>query len=417
MRILFGAQSCGFGPVSKACAAARALASHERVFVGDTFAATFAASNPGVFVQVKVIEEVPDAFSADSSQADWVISVMNADLVLAAVAEGRRVTMVDSLFGFWRHERSFEEIAELVASAPRADLVALTEHLSDLSPHELILAAHMLADSALLQNFPGVRERAAEIAGLCGTEFHVTGSIVDQVGLANVHADDRLSPYDLVVNLGGFKNFFLDFEKNNAYLDLMSGCIENLLVDRSDLTRVLVCGGAFRGARDTDLSVGSRTAEFRCLPQRDFLRHVAAAPHYFTTPGLTALHEALVLERLPMALPEQHYGHVFNLRMLRGTTFEKFGTTLQLPGMSYPMVEDDFEGTRCIAAQAGCILEDPSARRAFYDVMGDAVQSHFNLSTEQQAQALNELRSVLLGPSAPDVLDRLARSIQDVAIA
>ncbi|MGY1456432.1 hypothetical protein [Streptomyces sp. SS8] len=396
---------------------ARSLPGHRRVFVGDSFAAAFARANPGIFDEIHEISGESADISPQLLACDLVVSVMDADLVMRAVAAGRPVAMVDSLFSFWQHDRSLQEIADLCASAPVSGYGDLTAHLRRLSPHEQILAAHVLADHSILQNFPGVRDRVQEVQGLCGTAFHVTGSIIDSEGLHDAASPDTGERHDLVINLGGFKNFFLDFEENNDYLELADLWVRDLLTDWHHLDNVLVCGGAFRGPRQKSITVNGRTAVFTCLSQRPFLREVASASQYMMTPGLTALHESMALKQLPLALPEQHYGHVVNMRMLEGTTFSRVGTSLAVPGMEYPLTEDDFEGTRCIVAQARRLLEDPHGLSEFRRTMGEAVQGFFDLAEDDRAQGLVELRRVLDGPPVTTVLQGLSRTLSEVACA
>ncbi|WP_410539971.1 hypothetical protein [Streptomyces sp. KL2] len=387
------------------------------MFVGDSFAAAFAQANPDVFDEVHDIGSRPVDISARLAACDLVVSVMDSDLVMRAVAAGRPVAMVDSLFSFWRHDRSLDEIAGLCASAPLSDYAGLTAHFGKLSPHEQILAAHVLADQSILQNFPGVPERVQKMVALCGTAFHLTGSIVDSEGLHDAAPAADGEQHDLVINLGGFKNFFLDFEENNDYLELIDVWVRDLLTDWHQLDNVLVCGGAFRGPRQKSITVNGRTAEFTCLSQRPFLREVAAATQYMMTPGLTALHEAMALGRLPMALPEQHYGHVVNMRMLKNTTFARVGATLAVPGVDYPLVEDDFEGTRCIVAQARRLLDDNRGLERFRSMMGDSVQSFFDLTEADRAHGLVELRRTLDGPPVTTVLRNMSESLSGVTCA
>ncbi|MFD0382743.1 hypothetical protein ACFQ2B_11275 [Streptomyces stramineus] len=274
MRIVMGAQNCGFGPAAGLVAVSRLLAGHERIFVGDGVAAAFARRNADAFDAVRDTAGAgPAAIDELLRTSDRVVSVMDAALALRAVVAGRPVVMVDSLLSFWQLTRPLAGIRALCASMPRSSFHAADRHLSSLSAHERVIAAHLLATHSVVQNFPGVGERAAELAGPGGTGpvVHVTGPIIDVDGLRGLPhtARSRAEPeYDLLVNIGGFKNFLLDFDVNNDYLRLLHRWTGDLLRDWPRFPRVLVCGGPFGEHREQDISAAGRHATCRFLPQR-----------------------------------------------------------------------------------------------------------------------------------------------------
>ncbi|MFD1831302.1 hypothetical protein ACFSJS_16775 [Streptomyces desertarenae] len=412
MRIVMGAQNCGFGPVSELVAVSRLLSGHERVFVGSGVAATFARRNPDAF---DAIRETGGAHGRNGAAligelletSDHVVSVMDADLVLRSVVARRPVVMVDSLFGFWRLTRPLARILDLCASMPRSSHAAARRHLAALSPHEHIVAAHLLATHSVVQNFPGVPERAAEFAALgAGSAIHLTGPIIDFEGLGNTPRDAE-PEHDLLVNVGGFKNFLLDFEVNNDYLRLLHRWIPDLLRDWPRFPRVLVCGGPFGGHRERTVSVAGRRADCRLLHQRDLLRSVASTPDYLLAPGLTALHESVALGRLPLGIHEQHYAHVFTLRRLDGTLFGRSAGRFAdvLPHHRVP--EDDFAGTAALVGIAGRVLEDDELYGVFRRTFNERIERHVSLTPARRRHGVGELRRLLGGEPVRAVLARI----------
>ncbi|WP_448323774.1 hypothetical protein [Streptomyces sp. DSM 41493] len=399
-------------------AVSRLLPGHERVFVGDGVAAAFARRNAAAFDSVHALTgpeggqgTLLDRVLEDSDQ---VVSAMDADLVLRAVVAGRPVVLVDCLFSFWRHRHSLARLRELCATMPRTCLSAARRHLSGLSPHEHVLAAHLLADHSVVQNFPGVARRMAALADAgADCAMRLTGAVVDLDGLREARAEGPAGSgpdYDLLINTGGFKNFLLDYDVHNDYLRLIDRWLPDLLRDWPRFTRVLLCGGPYAGERGTTLRTAGRRVDRRCLPQRELLRQVARTPHYLLAPGLSALHEATFLGRLPLGLPEQHYAHVFTLRHLAGTLFgDQAGRfTDVLPGHALP--EDDYAGTEALVAVASRIREDDGLYAKFRATFNERLERYLHLTPEQRRNGAAELRHVLDGPPAASVIAALLAS-------
>ncbi|GAB2625190.1 hypothetical protein GCM10027168_66120 [Streptomyces capparidis] len=405
MRIVMGAQNCGFGPAAELVAVSRLLTGHERVFVGDGVSALFVRRNPEAF------EAVHDTCGPDSAvpdglleSGDLVVSVMNAELVLRAVVARRPVVMVDSLFGFWRLRHPLARIRDLCASLPRSSFAAADRHLGALTPHERVVAAHLLAAHSVVQNFPGVPRRLADLAALgTGPATHLTGPIIDHEGLRDPPTAAE-PEYDLLVDVGGFQNFLLDFDTHDQYVRLLLRWLPDLLRDWPRFRRVLVCGGPFGGGRERTLTVGGRRAVCRLLPQRELLRQVVGTPCQLLAPGLTALHESLALGRLPLALHEQHYAHLYTVRQLGATLFGRSAGRFAdvLPSLRVP--EDDLAGTAALARAAGRVWEDDGLYARFRRTWNERIEAHLALTPGQRRRGVDELRGVLGGPPLGAVL-------------
>ncbi|WP_232265798.1 hypothetical protein [Streptomyces pactum] len=410
-----GAQNCGFGPVSALVAVSRPLRGHRRVFVGDGVAAVFARSNPDAFDEVYdtggMTESSRAAFTDDLLRnGDHAVSVMDAELVFRAVAARRPATLVDSLFSFWKLTRPLAAIAALCATVPRSGFAAADRHLADLTPHERVVAAHLLATHSVVQDFPGVTERAAAVAALgAGGRMRRTGPIIDTEGLEQVGRTAG-PEHDLLIDVGGFKNFLLGFGDHDDYVRLLHRWVPDLLRDWPRFRRVLVCGGPFGEGRERTVSAAGGRADFRLLRQRELLRAVASTPDHLLAPGLTALHETTALGRLPLAIHEQHYAHVFTMRALDGTLFGRSGCRFAdvVPGHRLP--EDDFAGTAALVELAGRVLEDDGLYARYRRTFNERIEHYVSLSPAQRRQGVEELGKLFDGEPVhavmSDILDR-----------
>ncbi|WP_327380223.1 hypothetical protein [Streptomyces sp. NBC_01212] len=409
MRIVMGAQNCGFGPVSELVAVSRPLHGHDRVLVGSGVAAVFARRNPEAFDAVHDTTGTTGTAAAEMTDgllrgSDHVISVMDAELVLRAVVAGRPVTMVDSLFGFWQLTRPLAAIRERCVTMPRSGFEAADHHLTGLTPHERIVAAHLLATHSVVQNFPGVTERAADFAALgAGPRMHRTGSIVDAEGLSNA-ACATGTEHDLLINVGGFKNFLLDFDVNDDYMRLLHRWLPDLLRDWPRFRRVLVCGGPYGDGRERTVSAAGRTGECRLLHQRELLQVAAGTPDQLLAPGLTALHESIALGRLPLAIHEQHYAHVYTMRALDGTRFGRIGGrfTDVVPG--HPLPEDDLAGTAALVELAGRVRKDDELYARYRRTFNERIEHYVSLTPAQRQHGVEELRRLLGGEPVHSVM-------------
>jgi hypothetical protein len=401
VEILLGAQSCGFGPVSKLAATSRLLAGHRRVFIGDTVAVRFVRNNPDAFDEAYDLDVIGESgLDRLILRADCVISVMNAELLFRARAAGRPALFIDSLLGFWQMRRDLADIAKLAYAVADAPIQVMERRLADLTPHERVLAAHVLASASVVQNFAGAPERVAQLDEVRTTPVRVTGAIISPA--AEPPDGVPRDQYDLVINLGGFKNFLLDFNHHNEYLLLMDRWVRDLLTDWPQFERVVVCGGAFE--RPYEVTCGKRSAQFRLVPQREFLQIVADTPHYLGTPGLTALHEAVRLGRFPMGLPEQHYGHVINLRSLAGLAFGRMAASFTDVDPDYHIPDDDLLGTAAIVEFVRSVLASAERYDLLRTRLNERIERCLGMSSKEREDGVRELRTALDGPPFPQVL-------------
>ncbi|MFE9173498.1 hypothetical protein ACFYNZ_29220 [Streptomyces kebangsaanensis] len=213
--------------------------------------------------------------------------------------------------------------------------------------------------------------------------------------------------YDLLINVGGFKNFLLDFEVNNDYLRLLHRWIPDLLRDWPQFRRVLVCGGPFGEGRERTFSAVGRQADCRFLRQRELLQVAAITADYLLAPGLTALHESIALGRLPLAIHEQHYAHVFTMRALDGTLFGRSGGRFTDVVPCHPLPEDDFTGTAALVELAGRIREDAGLYAKYRRTFNERIEHYVSLTPPQRQQGVEELGKLLDGEPVHSVMTEI----------
>ncbi|AGL15001.1 hypothetical protein [Actinoplanes sp. N902-109] len=397
MRILTSAQACGFGPASKLVAVSGLLRDSTIDFIGEGVALDFVRRHADRFAAVREGSTSDGAAIAGAlAVADVVISVMDADLVYWAVRHRRPVLLFDSLLSFWDCGRSITDLARCAEVVRDGDELSARTAYDSLAPHEQVLLAHLLSTRSFVQNFPGVPERIKELAAAGAEHIELSGPILDIVAVRSaLAAAPSLDEPQLLVNLGGFKNFYLDYDERNAYLTLIRRWVLELAAREPDLRSIMVCCGAF--STPEVLHVGGTRVEFTFLPHREFLRHLAHAPLYAVPPSLTSLHEAVIANRMPLLLPEQHYGHIANRRMLGDIAVGRHAAALESLGNRFTVAEDDFEGTRELDELVRGIMTDEQTYaevRALLDARYDACRA---LSLDEREQAVGELAALLDG--------------------
>lgn len=139
----------------------------------------------------------------------------------------------------------------------------------------------------------------------------------------------------------------------------------------------------------------------------ELLQVAATAPHYLLAPGLTALHESLALDRLPLAIHEQHAAHVYTMRELDGTEFgrgaARFGDVLP----DHPVPEDDFAGTAARVEIAARIREDDDLYAVFRRTFNERIEHYVSLTSTQRREGVEEPRKLLDGEPVQSVLARI----------
>lgn len=131
----------------------------------------------------------------------------------------------------------------------------------------------------------------------------------------------------------------------------------------------------------------------------------ASTPDYLMAPGLTALHEALALGRLPLAIHEQHYAHVFTMRALDRTGFGRSGGRFTDVVPDHPLPEDDFAGTAALVELAGRIRKDDELYARYRRTFNERIEHYVSLTPSQRRHGVEELGRLLGGEPVHAVMD------------
>lgn len=404
MNILMGAQDFGFGPVSKLVALSHALKLHRRTFIGSGTSLQFAHTNLDAFDATLDAELLPNmTFRRLLANSDLVISVMHPDLVFCASLANVPTLFIDSLFGFWEVAGGDARLLRILEAGGPPELCKAG--LSTLSVHEKMIAAHLIANRALIQNAPSVESRISGFPYSYRSGFRLTGPIIDSARIQAL-ATESPAPIDaeghgLLLNIGGFRNHFVGRGENEQYLRLIERWCEDIAKDWPCFGHITVCGGPYAAEEH---NVGSTAVRYVLLTQPEFFRAVHHCNTYFMTPGLTSLNEAAALDVLPFALPEQHYGHVHNIQELRGTVFSSLACSFADCMDDYVLPDSDEGGTLSILHAINQVLSDDAIYLAFRRTMNAKIERFVGLSALEVKTGLEEVKAAFAGPDVVDLV-------------
>jgi len=264
----------GYGPASKLIVLARALRDRgwNPVFLGTGIACELAARSD-VFVRIVASDPAGPEVRRWLDTARVLLSVMDRDVAAGARDTGRPYCVVDSLL--WMRDR----VPEVFLSARRY----------------------------WVQDFPGVRDRVAEI--------RPTPTIVGPI-VAPMRRPKRRPKASLVVNLGGMQS--PDREDGGAlrYANfVVDGLLHSGLPTRFS-GRTTVLGGQ-RIIEELTRRRGAAGIEFASLPHDEGIDRLGRAALVLTAPGLTTTLECFRLSVPTFFLPPQNYSQWWSLNVLR----------------------------------------------------------------------------------------------------
>lgn len=416
MQILMGTEGCGFGPASKLVAIARHLPSATRRFVGDGVAVDFALRNQGAFSSVQTLRpECPQEIKPLIEACDCAIVVMHDGLAFDVVEAGRPLYFFDSLFSFWQLDHDIKDLVGLAREVRRRGMSPMRGQLNVLTRHERMMMSHLIATRSFVQNFVGVEARVGELRQLGVDHVEITGPMVSSEGFVsseNLHVVEQndSSDWEMLVNLGGFKNFLLDFEHNNAFLLLLERWVLDFIKDDPTCRKIMVCCGAYSSPRE--VHIGERSVEFTLLSHEVFLRTLARTPVYLCTPGLTALNEAAKMGRFPLLLPEEHFNHICNARALKGTLIGELAVRFEDVLSPYIVPKDAIPAATAILEYTRALLASESDYQRFRTLLNARVTQLRTLPGTSREQGVRELREVFSGPSLQSAINTVLRDLE-----
>lgn len=407
---LAGAQPFGFGPAAKLVAMVNHLDAMRTSFYGNGIALRYAQVNGDRFDTVEEFDFGGlDAATRLVGGFDCALSVMEPRLVLACVRRNVPVMFFDSLFGFWRLDHDLADLADAARTIRAgADAHALAT-FDALSVHESMVVAHMIATRSYAQMFPGVASRRDQLVELGFDTVTATGSMTDLAEIEHLRGLEPRLPRTLVLNLGGFTNAFLDYDRRGGYVDILLAWAEHVAATRTDFDEIVVCTGAFGDSFER--RVGNAVLRCGLVPHAEFLRLVARRPVYLTPPGLTSLHEAVVLGTPAMLLPSQHYGHEFNRESLAGTAAARWSTSFDDLGVPVDLPDDDLAGTIALAELADRVRTDEALLAAFVAGMDRALDAFVARTARDSEQWITDLGAVFAGEPIARVMATIEEEV------
>ena len=411
MQVLTSAQPFGFGPAAKLVGLVAYLAPLPLAFVGCGIALRYIRLNDehfaSVFEQDLATSDVRELAAAYAA----AISVMEPNLVYACVRAGRPVHFFDSLFGFWQTERSFQELARIACVVRTGSTVEAEQAFRALPVHEAMLVSHLIATSSYVQTLPGVAERIATLARLGVDTIRETGPMIDIGRLRRLGSEAPPSSRTLLVNLGGFTNTFLDYDKRGSYINIILRWLTAGAESTRDYDEIVVCSGAF--AEPYQKVVNGTLIRVGMLPHSELLDVLATRPVYLAAPGLTSLHEAVPLGVPMMLLPDEHYGHTHNRRSLAGTRLTRHASTFSDLGLATDIPDGDLEGTLVLAEVAAAIDRDAGLFQQFADYMDARLASFRRMTPSEGDRFVNELAELLSCTPIAGVMSEIKVGIRD----
>ncbi|RUU32395.1 hypothetical protein [Mesorhizobium sp. M6A.T.Ce.TU.016.01.1.1] len=393
MHVLTSAQPFGFGPAAKLVGLVGHLAPLPVTFVGRGIALRFVRLNDEHFTTIAEYDLANSDVRGLVAGCAVAISVMEPNLVFACVRAGRPVHFFDSLFGFWQTERSLEELSQIASVVRAGSDIEAEQAFRALPVHQAMLVSHLIATGSYVQTLPGVAERTAMLARLGVETITATGPMIDVDRLRRLGSKAPTSSRTLLVNLGGFTNTFLDYERRGSYINIILRWLIASAESNWEYDEILVCSGAF--AEPYQKIVNKTLFRVGMLPHVELLDMLATRPVYLAAPGLTSLHEAVPLCVPVMLLPDAHYGHTHNRRSLGGTQLARHASTFSDLGLATDIPDADLEGTRALAEVAAAIDRDASLFQQFAAYMDDRLASFRSMTPNESDRFVHELAALL----------------------
>ncbi|HET6705927.1 hypothetical protein [Amycolatopsis sp.] len=310
MKLITSAEAFGYGPAAKLHAICSELGRHGGVshFFGHDAALTFARSNSETYASITPVDAMTDLAGVSPDGFDAAISVMDPFLVAWAAYHRLPCVYVDSLYWMWDwaglSEAELRPTAEAIAGAASAGEALRVMAGVEMHPSQYL--AHSLCTTACVQRAPGASARAETLRG------HPNVRVIDPV--IDLGHRSAARPDSWLVTTSGLLSPVVSVELALSWV--RSACA---LVDEAaelcgaDEPMVVTGNPEVLAAAAAELP-----ARFEPVPlnHEGVLKHLNHAIGCLAPPGLTTILEAAAYRAPVIFLPEQHYAHLANYRLV-----------------------------------------------------------------------------------------------------
>lgn len=400
MKIIFGAQACGFGPVSKMTSLAKEFNANDKVFIGNDISLQFVNRQKALFSQtIDRNKSKLNLINKAIKESSYGVVVMDHNLAFHFYLSQKRYYFIDSLFGFWYSRKNETTLARIFSSFSEMNQKDKIKNFNLLKVHEQKLFAHFYSEMSFIQNFFGVKDRISRLDQLGFINLLDVNPIVD-----NYYNQEYLNSYngDMLINLGGIENFLVDSD-TAAYLKL----IEKLSLDLISLpyvTKINVCAGSYKNPKSQ--TINGKKINFLFEDKVSFHKLVSTSQFYLSSPGLTAFYEALYYKRPTIYLPEQHASQYYNINHIKKTWLKPYCLTLFDVIGERKISPNDFRGSSQIVKYIGKILYNKNLYDKFRDSLFKKIDMvrKIDLKTYQQ-QCTATINQLTVSPSYTDIVN------------
>ncbi|KKQ75820.1 MAG: hypothetical protein US98_C0059G0004 [Parcubacteria group bacterium GW2011_GWC1_38_6] len=408
MRIIFGAQACGFGPVSKMVSLAKEFNTNDKIFIGNDVSFQFVNRQKALFSQtIDRNKSKLNIINKAIKESSCGVVVMDHDLAFHFYLSQKRYYFIDSLFGFWYSRKNENTLARIFSSFSEMNQKDKVKNYNLLKVHEQKLFAHFYSEMSFIQNFFGVRNRISRLAQLGFINLLDVNPIVD-----NYNGQEYLNSYngEMLINLGGIENFLVDSD-TAAYLKL----IEKLSLDLISLpyvTKIYVCSGSYKNPKSQ--TINGKKINFIFADKVFFHKLVNAAQFYLSSPGLTAFYEALYYKHPTIYLPEQHASQYYNINHIKKTWLKPYCLTLFDVIGEKKISPNDFRGSSQIVKYISKILNNNNLYNKFRDNLCKKIEMvrKVDLKTYQQ-QCTTTINQLTVSASYVDIVNIINKNEQN----
>jgi hypothetical protein len=364
MKIIATAEAFGYGPASKLHAICSAVAREHAAshVVGNDTALTFARSNAGTYASVRSVHDMTELAAISPDSFDVAVSVMDPFLVTWAAYQGVPCVYVDSLYWFW-------DWAGITADDLRAATLAVTgassvagalEATARLPMHLSQYVANHLCSVACVQRTDAASAPARRVPD--HPDVRIVDAIVDL-------SHRRPEPADIwLATTSGMLNPLVSVDLAATWLRTV-GALLGAAAELGGCTEPMVLAGNPEVLERAAPDLPDRLEPVP-LGHAGLLEHLNRAVACLAPPGLTTTLECAAYGTPVIFLPEQHYGHLANYRLLTSDGGEPGYPEALLSTRARRSVEQD------MSVETASLIRQLDAHRAQRsDVWSDLVRS------------------------------------------